>query len=58
MPCKHEIDKAVQKRKNRKAPRPDGIPPKAIRADPEKAIQMLLQLLGQIWDEERVPTNG
>ena len=57
LPSKVKISRALKKLKDRKMPRPDGIPPEALKADPITATYMLHHLFLKIWEQEKVPTE-
>ncbi|CAH8834294.1 unnamed protein product [Trichobilharzia szidati] len=48
---------AIKLLKAGKAAGPDGIPPEALKADPETTADMLTPLLQKIWKEGKVPTD-
>ena len=54
-PDREEIRKAISLLKTGKAPGPDEIPAKAIKADMETSIEMLYDLIGKIWDTDEIP---
>ena len=54
-PDREEIKKAISLLKTGKAPGPDDIPAKAIKADMETSIEMLHDLIGKILDTEEIP---
>jgi len=56
-PSKAEIMKAIATLKNGKAAVPDDIPAEAIKADSETAVNMLHDLLTNIWEEEEIPED-
>uniref|UniRef100_A0A3P9IPR5 Endonuclease/exonuclease/phosphatase domain-containing protein n=1 Tax=Oryzias latipes TaxID=8090 RepID=A0A3P9IPR5_ORYLA len=56
-PSKEEISQAINQLKNRKAPGPDGIPPEALKADQQTAVDALYDLFGKIWDTEEAPLD-
>ena len=56
-PSKSEISKAIQHLKNNKAPGPDNIPAEILKADINTTTQMLYDLIGKIWEEEKVPND-
>ena len=56
-PSKAEIKKAIQHMKNNKAPGPDNIPAKALKADTATSSDMLYDLLGEVWKVEDVPAE-
>ncbi|PVD22606.1 hypothetical protein C0Q70_18425 [Pomacea canaliculata] len=56
-PTKTEIIKAIKSMKNGKAAGPDGIPPEALKADPETTATILQPLLHKIWEQELVPAD-
>ena len=56
-PTKSEIIKALKKMKNGKAPGPDGIPPEALKINPNKTADIIHPLLLRIWNEKKVPAD-
>ena len=56
-PSKAEVIKAIKSLKSGKAAGPDGIPPEALKTDPQTAAEMLLPLLQRIWEEEEMPAD-
>ncbi|KAL9989059.1 hypothetical protein ACROYT_G003567 [Oculina patagonica] len=56
-PSKAEIVRAVKQLKNGKAAGPDGIPPEALKIDPNNTAEMLHPLFLKIWEAEKVPTE-
>ncbi len=54
-PDREEIKKAIRLLKTGKAPGPDDIPAKAIKADMDTSIEMLYALIGKIWDTGEIP---
>ncbi|KAL9967105.1 hypothetical protein ACROYT_G025273 [Oculina patagonica] len=56
-PSKAEIVRAVKQLKNGKAAGPDGIPPEALKIDPNNTAEMLHTLFLKIWEAEKVPTE-
>ena len=53
-PGRLEVEKAIQKLKNNKAPKADGIVAEMIRLGPAEPISMLHQLFMKIWADETV----
>ncbi|KAH3783944.1 hypothetical protein DPMN_161894 [Dreissena polymorpha] len=49
---RQELIKAVQKLKNNKAPGRNSIPPGALKADPETTVDILQDLIANIWELE------
>ena len=56
-PSKTEIKKAIMTLRSGKAAGPDEIPVEAIKADIERAAQMLYSLFSKIWEKEEVPAQ-
>ncbi|XP_078357262.1 uncharacterized protein LOC144642146 [Oculina patagonica] len=56
-PSKAEIVRAVKQLKNGKAAGPDGIPPEALKINPNNTAEMLHPLFLKIWEAEKVPTE-
>ncbi|XP_078382358.1 uncharacterized protein LOC144665054 [Oculina patagonica] len=56
-PPKAEIVRAVKQLKNGKAAGPDGIPPEALKINPNNTAEMLHPLFLKIWEAEKVPTE-
>ena len=56
-PSKAEIERALKQLKNGKAAGPDGIPPEALKVDPNTTTAMLHPLFLQIWEMEKVPSE-
>ena len=56
-PSVAEIENAITRLKNGKAPGPDGIPPEALRADVTTSANILYRLLGLVWDKEELPRD-
>jgi hypothetical protein len=52
-----ERSKRLSRLKNNKAPGPDNIPAKALKADVETSAQILYELFGMIWEVEQVPAK-
>ena len=57
MPSREEIRNAIKAIKAGKAPGPDGVPPEALKADPETATVTLHKLFVKIWLEEEIPAD-
>ena len=55
---KHEIKRVINQHKNGKAADPDGVHAEAIKADTYVSVGMIYNLLGKIWNEESVPSDG
>ena len=51
------IKKTIKTLKNGKATGPDGIPAEALKADIETAADILHNLFGKVWEEEKVPAD-
>nr|CAH8843517.1 unnamed protein product [Trichobilharzia regenti] len=56
-PTRAEVLNAIKLLKAGKAAGPDGIPPEALKADPETTADMLTPLLQKVWKEGKVPTD-
>ena len=56
-PSKTEIRKAIMMLKSGKAAGPDEIPPEAIKADLDTAVNILYGLFSKVWREEQVPSQ-
>ena len=56
-PSKAEIVKALKQLKNGKAAGPDGIPPEALKINPNTTAEMLHPFFLTIWEVEIVPTE-
>ena len=54
-PDREEIRKAISLLKTGKAPGPDEIPAEAIKADMETSIEMMYDLIGNIWETDEIP---
>ena len=54
-PYREEIRKAIRLLKTGKAPGPDEISAESIKADIETSIEMMYDLIGKIWDTEKIP---
>lgn len=52
---KPEIVSAVNKTKQGKAPGPDSIPPKALKANQPATTQIMDNLLNKFWESEQIP---
>lgn len=51
------IKTAIKQQKTRKVAGPDNIPPEAIGIDLHTTTNMLHSFVGQIWEEEKMPTD-
>uniref|UniRef100_A0AA85ILE8 Reverse transcriptase domain-containing protein n=1 Tax=Trichobilharzia regenti TaxID=157069 RepID=A0AA85ILE8_TRIRE len=56
-PTRAEVLNAIKLLKAGKTAGPDGIPPEALKADPETTADMLTPLLQKVWKEGKVPTD-
>ena len=56
-PGKAEMRRAIKHLKNGTAEGPDGIPPKAIKADLNTSTEMLYELCGKIWETNELPDD-
>ena len=56
-PTRREVERAIQKLKNNKAPGLDGIEAEIIKLAPTEAISSLHRLPLKIWDDEVVPED-
>ena len=54
-PDREKIRKVISLLKTGKAPGPDEIPAEAIKADMETSIEMLYDLIGNVWDTDEIP---
>ena len=54
-PTKAEIKTAIKQQKSGKAAGPDNIPPEALKAGVNTSTDMLYNLFGRIWEEEKTP---
>ena len=52
-----EVEKAIQKLKNNKAPKTDRIVAEMIRLGPVELLSTLHKLFVKIWEDETVPDN-
>jgi hypothetical protein len=46
---------AIKKIKSGKAPGPDNIPPEVLKTDPNASANIMIGLLQEVWEKERVP---
>ncbi|XP_055389805.1 uncharacterized protein LOC129618814 [Condylostylus longicornis] len=54
-PSKREIMEAIAKMKKNRAEGPDGIPAELLQADPKTTSDILLPILVEVWNSERMP---